>query len=97
MRGFRDDRAMRSEHVTHPHMYLWFLGVDPELHSQGIGRALLADLHARSAELEVPTFLETGTPENVSFYTRLGYEGIGEIAMPSGPTMWKLERPVQPG
>jgi len=78
-------------------MYLWFLGVDPAVHSQGIGRALLADLHARSAELGVPTFLETGTRENVGFYGRLGYEEIGEIAMPSGPTMWKLERPVQAG
>ncbi len=97
LRGLRDDRAMRAEHVTHSHMYLWFLGVDPEVHSQGIGRALLADLHARSEVLEVPTFLETGTRENVGFYGRQGYEEIGEIALPSGATMWKLERPVQAG
>jgi ribosomal protein S18 acetylase RimI-like enzyme len=92
-RGFLDDRAMRAEHVSHPHMYLWFLGVDPALHGGGIGRALLADLHAEAGTLGVPTFLETATPSNVGFYERDGYEVLGEIAMPSGPTMWRMERP----
>ena len=97
-RGFRDDRAMRSEHVTHPHMYLWFLGVDRERQGQGVGQALLADLHARSEALGLPTFLETGTRENVGFYEYLGYEVLGEIALPSGPTSWRMERPfVQAG
>ena len=92
-RGLRDDRAMRAQHVTHPHMYLWFLGVAPALHGRGIGRALLAELHADSAALGVPTFLETARRENVAFYERDGYVTIGEIAMPSGPTMWRMERP----
>jgi ribosomal protein S18 acetylase RimI-like enzyme len=92
-RGFKDDRAMRSQHVKHPHMYLWFLGVHPDFHGHGVGRALLADLHDRSAELGVPTFLETGSQENVGFYERLGYEVLGKIEMPSGTTMWRMERP----
>lgn len=96
LRGFRDDREMRAHHVGHPHMYLWFLGVDPDLHGSGVGRALLADLHAESEALGVPTFLETATRENVAFYERGGYEVIGEIAMPSGPTMWRMERPSPP-
>jgi ribosomal protein S18 acetylase RimI-like enzyme len=92
-RGLRDDRAMRAAHVDHPHMYLWFLGVDPAVHGTGVGRALLAELHAAADELGVPTFLETATRENVGFYERDGYEVLGEIAMPSGPTMWRMERP----
>jgi GNAT superfamily N-acetyltransferase len=96
LRGLRDDRAMRAAHVEHPHMYLWFLGVDPPLHGTGVGRALLADMHADSDALGVPAYLETGTPGNVGFYERDGYETIGTIEMPSGPTMWRMERPPSP-
>jgi GNAT superfamily N-acetyltransferase len=93
-RGMRDDRAMRNHHVQHPHMYLWFLGVDPARHGTGVGRALLADIHADADRLGVPTYLETGTPANVGFYERDDYAVIGEITMPSGPTMWRMERPT---
>ncbi len=96
-RGLRFESAIRAEHVTHPHMYLWFIGVDPELHGRGVGRALLADLHGRSAELAVPTYLETSSEPNVRFYRRQGYELLGEIALPGGPTMWRLERPADAG
>ncbi len=93
MRGIRDDRAMRNHHVEYPHMYLWFIGVDPGWHGTGVGRALLADIHADADALAVPTYLETATPANVSFYEGDRYSVIGDIAMPSGPTMWRMERP----
>lgn len=93
-RGLRDDRALRAHHVTHPHMYLWFLGVRPDWHGRGAGRALLAELHADSDRAALPTYLETGTPANVGFYERDGYATLGEIPMPSGPTMWRMERPA---
>jgi len=94
LRGLRDDRAMRAEHISHPHMYLWFLAVAPEFHGNGVGRALLAELHRESDELGAPTYLETATRSNVGFYEGDGYEVVGEIAMPSGPTMWRMERPA---
>lgn len=93
-RGIRDDRAMRASHVSHPHMYLWFLGVAPGNQGRGVGRELLADLHAESDVAGVPTYLETATAENVAFYRRDGYERLGEITMPSGPRMWRMERPA---
>lgn len=93
-RGLGFERAIRAGHVTHPHLYLWFIGVDPALHGRGIGRALLADLHRHSTGLGVPTFLETSSEANVSFYRRQGYELLGEIALPCGPPMWRLERPA---
>ena len=94
LRGLRDDRAMRAEHVSHPHMYLWFLASAPRFQGSGVGRALLAELHAETDELGVPTYLETATPSNVGFYERDGYAIVGEIEMPSGPTMWRMERPA---
>lgn len=93
LRGLRDDRAMRASHVTHPHMYLWFVGVAPELQGRGVGRALLADLHGRADGLALPTYLETGTVENLHLYRALGYEVRGELALPSGSRMWRMERP----
>lgn len=96
-RGFRNDAAMRAHHPTHPHMYLWFIGVDPGRHGEGVGRALLAELHADSDARGLPTYLETATPSNVGFYERAGYEVLGEIAMPTGPPMWRMERPAGAG
>jgi ribosomal protein S18 acetylase RimI-like enzyme len=96
-RGLRDDRAMRAGHVEHPHLYLWFIGVDPGSQGSGVGRALMAELHADSDRLGLPTYLETGTEANVGFYRALGYEARGEVELPSGPRMWKLERPAGAG
>lgn len=92
LRGLRDDRAMRATHVEHPHTYLWFLGVAPARHGRGVGRELMAELHADSDRVGVPTYLETGTESNRRFYRGLGYELLGEIAMPSGARLWRMER-----
>lgn len=93
-RGLRDDRVMREHHVEHPHMYLWFIGVDPPRHGTGVGHALMAELHQGSDELRAPTYLETGTGSNVGFYESLGYRVLGEIEMPSGAHMWRMQRPA---
>lgn len=93
-RGLRADRAIRARHVEHPHIYLWYLGVDPRLHSRGAGRALMAELHAEADGRGLPTYLETGTERNVSFYESLGYEVLGLIRLPCGPRMWRMERPA---
>ena len=92
-RGMRDDRAMRNHHVEHPHMYLWFLGVDPAAQGTGVGKALLAELHGRADDRDVPTYLETGTMDNVPWYGSSGYQVIGEMTLPHGRPLWRMERP----
>jgi GNAT superfamily N-acetyltransferase len=93
LRGMRDDRAMRERHPSYPHLYLWFIGVDPDRHGAGVGTALMDDVHARADELGLPTYLETGTESNVAFYRSFGYEVPGELRLPSGSPMWLMERP----
>ena len=92
-RGLDFDRRIRAAHVPHPHVYLWFLAVDPAFQSRGVGRALLAELHAESAGFEVPTYLETGKMENVTYYASTGYEVIGDLKLSTGRPMWLMERP----
>ncbi len=93
-RGIAFDRAVRAAHVEHDHMYLWFLGVDPAEQGRGVGRALLADLHGRADERRVPTYLETGTMANVAWYASAGYELLGELELPGGQPLWRMERPT---
>ena len=77
---------MRATHVKHPHMYLWFLGVDPARHGDRRRPGAAEPSSTRSPSgLEVPTYLETATPSNVGFYERDGYAVTGSIEMPSGP------------
>lgn len=94
LRGFRNDREIRRRHPSHPLMYLWFLGVHPEWHGRGVGRALQAELHAESDARGLPTHLETGTEKNVGFYEGDGYAVSGRVELPSGPQMWLMERPA---
>jgi ribosomal protein S18 acetylase RimI-like enzyme len=95
-RGISFDRTVRASHVDHEHMYLWFLGVHPAAQGRGVGRTLLADLHGRSDERGVPTYLETGTMDNVAWYASLGYELLGEIELPNGAPLWRMQRPEGP-
>lgn len=93
-RGIRIDQRMRKTHPTMPHMYLWYIGVEPGLQGRGIGRELMSELHADSDAQGLPTYLETGTPSNVAFYESLGYAVIGEFDVPGGDRMWRMLRPA---
>jgi GNAT superfamily N-acetyltransferase len=92
-RGLRDDRAMRAVHIPHPHNYLWFIGVEPAEQGRGVGRALMGDLHDWSDPSGLPIYLETGTRENAAFYASHGYDELGDLQLPSGAVMWRMERP----
>jgi GNAT superfamily N-acetyltransferase len=84
---------MRSVHIEHPHSYLWFVGVDPAAQGRGLGKALMGDLHDWADPAGLPVYLETGTRENAAFYAAHGYAELGEMHLPSGAVMWRMERP----
>ena len=77
-----------------PHVYLNLLGVDPDYQRRHFGIALLdhlRDLAAQRSNL-AGVYLETATEANVAYYTRAGYEVLGEI-FPLGVRMWRMMQP----
>lgn len=64
--------------IPHPHLYVDFLGVRTELQGQGRGRRLMNRICSYADERKLPLMLFTNTEEDVSFYSSLGFEMIGE-------------------
>ncbi|HEX4059096.1 MAG TPA: GNAT family N-acetyltransferase [Galbitalea sp.] len=85
-------RAAAGARPREPHWYLQLLGVDPDIQGCGVGSALVGE-HLRVVDAAgLSACLET-TGENVGFYGRLGFEVVGEIAMPVGaPREYSLVR-----
>ena len=56
----------------------------------GLGVGLLSSVLAEADEQGIPTYLETFTPRNESFYERLGYQVSARIKEPSIPATYAL-------
>lgn len=54
--------------------YLSIIGLAPEYQGRGLGKTLLDPVLQETDRLGIPTFLETFTPGNMTFYRRIGYE-----------------------
>lgn len=81
-----------KNHPHEPHIYLNFLGVDPDFQRRHhCGSALLE--HLRDLAAQRPSlcgvYLETATEANVAYYQARGYEVIGELR-PLGVRMWQM-------
>lgn len=66
--------AQAAKAVDAAGWYLSIVGVDPACQGRGLGAPLVAEVAARADAIGVPTWLETFTPRNMTFYRRLGYE-----------------------
>ncbi len=90
-RGIQLQSELLKNHPHEPHIYLNFLGVDPDYQRHHCGSVLIEELRrlaaARSSLCGV--YLETGTQENVSYYQSRGYEVLSEIN-PLGCKMWRM-------
>jgi ribosomal protein S18 acetylase RimI-like enzyme len=82
---------LARNHPPKPHLYLNILGVEPAFQGHHCGVVILDHLRelvtARSDLTGV--YLETATETNVAYYTRNGYEVIGEFS-PLGVRMWRM-------
>ena len=63
--------------------YLSIVGILPAYQNQGLGAALIRPVLELADAAAVPTFLETFTPRNESFYQRLGYRVVGSFFEPT--------------
>ena len=64
--------------VDGPHWYLVAVARCAECQGQGLGSALVEVGTSRADEAGVPCYLETGTQSNIDFYTKRGFEIVGQ-------------------
>jgi ribosomal protein S18 acetylase RimI-like enzyme len=84
-------RTLARNHPPRPHLYLNILGVEPSFQGHHCGIAILnhlRELVEMRSDLD-GVYLETATEANVAYYTRHGYEVIGEF-YPLGCRMWRM-------
>ncbi len=64
--------------VHGPHWYLLGVGTRSECQGRGLGSALVEVGTSRADAAGVPCYLETGTQSNIDFYTKRGFEIVGQ-------------------
>jgi len=96
--GFADRlkvyEGIATRSVPHePHYYLGVLGVDPEFHGGGFGKALLDEVCRLSAEdpRSHGVYLETASERSLEFYFRNEFELCGEGDLDGSP-LWCVYR-----
>jgi ribosomal protein S18 acetylase RimI-like enzyme len=90
VRGLRFSAVQEKGHPHEPHVYLWFLAVDPTRQRGGVGRALLARVYE---DATAPVYLDTANPANVPYYGSSGFHELGRADGPRGASMWFMKRP----
>jgi ribosomal protein S18 acetylase RimI-like enzyme len=59
--------------------YLWFIGVDPDFQSRGIGHKLMTEIIEDAKQMNRPIYLETSTLKNIPWYKKFGLEVYGQL------------------
>lgn len=84
--------VMGQNHPREPHHYLFLLGTAPGWQSRGIGSALMRPVLEVCDRDAMPAYLEATSEHNQRLYLRQGFEVVGEIRLPGGPSMWPMWR-----
>jgi GNAT superfamily N-acetyltransferase len=91
-RLFEVFELMEEKHPMEPHYYLFLLGTRPGWQGRGLGSSLMASVLERADRDQMPAYLEATSERNKQLYLRHGFEVIGQIHLPDGPTMWPMWR-----
>lgn len=88
------ESMIRSQRPTEPHWFLGTVGTRPDRQRQGLGTAVLQPVLDDLDRTGMPACLETSSPENVAFYSRLGFETVVRLAdLPdAAPETWVMWR-----
>ncbi len=82
------DKDGDKERMGH-HGYLWFMGVEPEYQGQGIGNDLLRELASYLDGRAEDCYLETVDAQNVTYYSKRGFDLVHESEIPSTPLVFR--------
>ncbi len=72
-----------ESHIGKEYWYLSIVGILPEFQGKGLGPELIKGVLKKTDTIEVPTYLETFTPRNMTFYQRLGYKKASSFYEPT--------------
>lgn len=83
---------MDDAHPTYPLWYLPWLGVDPAVQGRGLGSDLMRPCLEMVDSHQLPAYLDSTNPRNVSFYERHGFEVSGRWQAGSSPPIISMLR-----
>lgn len=74
-------RAAKIEklQIKDPSYYIWFIAVEPDRQSQGVGSTLLLELIDQAQEMKLPVTLETSTLANLPWYKKFGFSIYNQL------------------
>ena len=86
--------VMAVHDLPESHWHVGPVGVEPGFQGMGLGRAVMRLLCDDFDEHHRTAWLETDKPENVRFYSGLGFELVEEVAMLTS-RFWFMRREAQ--
>jgi len=75
-------QAKHEQHISAPHWYLAFIGIDPDFQGAGIASKLIKPMLEEFAKSSLPCYLETNTKKNVAIYEHYGLRLLEEFKVP---------------
>lgn len=98
LHGDRFDRAMAADEqlsglpVPDGAWLLATIGTTPQSRGTGLGTALMKHGLAELDRAGHACWLDTSTERNLPLYQRFGFTVVGQIALDSGPMVWRMHR-----
>jgi ribosomal protein S18 acetylase RimI-like enzyme len=89
-------RRMQAFHARSLHLYLFLIGVQPQVQRRGIGTQLITEGLRWADRDHRGVFVETSRESTLGFYRRFGFE-VADVydIEPGSPATWTLWRPAR--